>query len=59
MQQKCVCVYFCAGFRIYQLWQTIAAGKMFCIMLIIQSNLSIFCKAEKWSMLDKYIEVYS
>lgn len=31
----------CAGFRIYQLWQILAAGKFFCTMLIIQSNFSL------------------
>lgn len=59
MQQKCVCVYLCAAFRIYQLWQTIAAGKMFCIMLIIRSNLSLHSVKQRngqcWISILKFI----
>ena len=50
MQHRCVCVYICAGFKIYKFWQIITSGKI----LLIQRNLS-FCKAEKQLMLGKYI----
>lgn len=58
--QKSVFVFnLCAGFRIYQLWQILAAGKFFCTMLIIQSNLSLYSvkqiNGQCWKSILKFI----
>lgn len=58
--QKNVFVFdLCAGFRIYQLWQILAAGKIFCIMLIIQSNLPLHSVKQRngrcWISILKFI----
>lgn len=59
MQKNVFVFNLCAGFRIYQLWQILAAGKFFCTMLIIQSNLSLHSVKQRngqcWISILKFI----
>lgn len=59
MQKSVFAFNLCTGFRIYRLWQILAAGKFFCIMLIIQGNMPLHSVKQRngqcWISILKFI----